>query len=138
MEIEKAEALLKQCSLRVTRPRLAVLSAIESTPHSDAAAIVSAVREKIGTVSTQAVYDVLSTFVDTNLARRIAMPNGAARYELETGDHHHHIVCRDCGSIHDVDDPGIGTPLTAGAEHGFQIENVEVTYWGTCAACQTA
>ncbi len=133
----KAESLLKERSLRVTRPRVAVLSVIHSSPHLEAGAIITTVREKLGTVSTQTIYDVLNTLVDAHLARRIAMPNGAARYELETGDNHQHVVCRDCGRMHDVEDPGTSTPLSASSEHGFEIDNVEITFWGVCPQCRT-
>lgn len=132
----EAESLLKERSLRVTRPRVAVLSVIHDSPHLDATAIVTQVREKLGTVSTQTVYDVLNTLVDAHIARRIAVPNGGARYELETGDNHQHVVCRDCGRIHDVADPGTSTPLSAGSEHGFEIDNIEVTFWGLCPQCR--
>lgn len=134
----EAEALLKEHSLRVTRPRVAVLTAINASPHLDATAIVDQVRAALGKVSTQTVYDVLSTLVDANLARRIAVPNSAARYELNTGDNHQHVVCRECGRIHDVDDPGTATPLSAGNEHGFEIDNVEVTFWGLCPQCRSS
>lgn len=113
-----------------------MLSVIQDSPHLDAAGIVSHVREKLGTVSTQTVYDVLNTLVEAHLARRIAIPNGGARYELETGDNHQHVVCRECGKIHDVEDPGTSTPLSASREHGFEIDNVEVTYWGLCRKCR--
>lgn len=132
----EAESLLKERSLRVTRPRVAVLSVIHASPHLDATAIVTQVREKLGTVSTQTVYDVLNTLVDAHIARRIAVPNGGARYELETGDNHQHVVCRDCGRIHDVADPGTSTRLSAGSEHGFEIDNIEVTFWGLCPQCR--
>lgn len=132
------EALLKEKSLRVTRPRVAVLSVIQASPHLDAAKIVAEVREQLGTVSTQTVYDVLNTLVDANLARRIAIPNGGARYELETGDNHQHVVCRECGKIHDVEDPGTSTPISAGSQHGFEIDNIEVTFWGLCPECRQA
>jgi len=137
MQDLEAEALLKEHSLRVTRPRVAVLATIDAAPHLDATAIVAQVRARLGTVSTQTIYDVLSTLVDANLARRIAVPNSAARYELNTGDNHQHVVCRECGRIHDVDDPGTATPLSAGNKHGFEIDNVEVTYWGLCPNCRT-
>lgn len=130
------EALLKEKSLRVTRPRIAVLSVIQASPHLDATSIVSEVRKKLGTVSTQTVYDVLNTLVDAHLARRIAIPSGGALYEIETGDNHQHVVCRDCGAIHDVEDPGTSTPLSASSQHGFEIDNIEVTFWGLCPNCR--
>src|SRR5690625_3440182 len=131
-----AESLLKKRSLRVTRPRVAVLSVIHASPHHDATAIVTQVRLNLGTVSTQTVYDVLNTLVDAHIARRIAVPNGGARYELETGDNHQHVVCRDCGRIHDVAYPGTSTPLSAGSERGVETDNIEVTYWGLCPQCR--
>src|SRR5690625_1443797 len=132
----EAESLLKERSLRVTRPRVAVLSVIHASPHADPTAIITQVRGKSEAVSTQTVYVVLNTLVDAHIARRIAVPNGGARYEIETGDNHQHVACRDCVRIHDVADPGTSTPLSAGSEHGFEIDNIEVTFWGLCPQCR--
>lgn len=134
---QQLETLLKAKSLRVTRPRLAVLAVIEQSPHLDVTNIVGQVRNKLGTVSTQTVYDVLATLVESRIARRIAIPNGGTRYELETGDNHQHVVCRECEAIHDVEDPGTVAPSEAGANHGFEIDKVEVTFWGLCPDCRS-
>lgn len=134
---QELEALLKTKSLRVTRPRIAVLEVIQELPHLDATNIVSEVRKKLGTVSTQTVYDVLGTLVESRLARRIAIPNGGTRYEIDTGDNHQHVVCRECGTIHDVADPGTTPASPASDSHGFEIDKVEVTFWGLCPNCRS-
>nr|WP_309136714.1 transcriptional repressor [Streptomyces sp. FT05W] len=112
----EAKALLRGASLRVTRPRVAVLSAVHEAPHSDASTLLTLVRTRIGAVSTQAVYDVLRTLVDAGLARRIDLPSSAARFEGRSWDNHQHVVCRSCGTIADVDVPqGAPRPGTRGA-----------------------
>lgn len=131
----EAEALLREAGLRVTRPRVAVLSTIHDTPHADVGSIVSAVRERLGTVSTQAVYDVLGSLVSASLARRIDLANSPARYELQKHDDHHHAVCRLCGAISDVE--VVHAEQHSHPGQGFELDNVEVTYWGTCPDCQT-
>lgn len=131
----EVETRLRAASLRVTRPRVAVLSALHDAPHADVTTVVTMVRKRIGAVSTQAVYDVLKALVDAGLARRIDLPGSPARYEIQAGDQHHHVVCRSCGVITDVDEPR-ATPLGTAHDHGFAIEGVEVTYWGLCPACQ--
>ncbi|HWU09987.1 MAG TPA: Fur family transcriptional regulator [Streptomyces sp.] len=134
----EAKALLRGASLRVTRPRAAVLSAVHEAPHSDAGALLTLVRTRIGAVSTQAVYDVLRTLVDAGLARRIDLPNSPARYEGRSGDGHRHVVCRSCGTIADVDVPQGSLRIEAPQDHGFTIDHAEVTYWGLCPGCRTA
>jgi len=130
------EQLLREASLRVTRPRLAVLEAVHSHPHSDTDAILAASRERLGAVSHQAVYDVLRALTDAGLVRRIQPSGSVARYEARVGDNHHHLVCRSCGSIADVDCAVGDTPcLTASDDHGFTIDEAEVVYWGTCPDC---
>ncbi|MHB1064526.1 MAG: Fur family transcriptional regulator [Georgenia sp.] len=129
----EAATLLRGVSLRVTQPRLAVLAVLDEIPHADTGAVVEMVRERIGAVSTQAVYDVLKALVGAGLARRIDLPNSAARYERQSPDDHQHAVCRRCGSITDVDGPDVS--LGAAAE-GFAVDAVAVTYWGLCPACQ--
>ncbi|MGI8645923.1 MAG: Fur family transcriptional regulator [Nocardioides sp.] len=133
--------ILRSAGLRVTRPRLAVIDALESAPHSAADAVISAVRGA-GPISTQAVYDVLNTLTARGVVRRIQPAGSVARYELRTGDNHHHIVCRGCGDVTDVDcatgeAPCLDLPVTTDV-HGFSIDEAEVTWWGRCPACQSA
>jgi Fur family transcriptional regulator, stress-responsive regulator len=131
-------ALLRGADLRVTRPRLAVLSAVYDHPHSDVEGIAAAARSELGTVSTQAVYDVLAALTRAGLLRRIEPAGSPARFEARVGDNHHHVVCRSCGSIADVDCAVGSAPcLDAGAGHGFTIDEAEVTYWGTCPECRS-
>ncbi|MBB6120842.1 Fur family transcriptional regulator [Nocardiopsis algeriensis] len=133
------EALLREASLRVTRPRVAVLEALQAHPHSDAQSVVEAVRSRLGSVSTQAVYDVLKALTDVGLVRRIEPEGSPARYERRVGDNHHHVVCRDCGAIADVDCAVGSAPcMAASNDNGFQIVEVEVTYWGVCHDCRKA
>jgi len=129
------EELLRGASLRVTRPRVAVLTVIHEVPHADVPTIAELVRQRLGGVSTQAVYDVLKVLVDAGLARRIDLPQSPARYEVSKGDGHHHVVCRSCGTISDVDAPA-GVGVVAPGDHGFATDAVEVTYWGVCPGCQ--
>jgi Fur family transcriptional regulator, stress-responsive regulator len=134
-----AEPLLREARLRVTRPRLAVLVAVHQHPHSDTDSIIRVVRRDLADVSTQAVYDVLRALTGAGLVRRIEPAGSAARYESRTGDNHHHLVCRSCGDICDVDCAVGDAPcLTASHDHGYSIDEAEVTYWGRCPACPTA
>ena len=129
---------LKAVGLRVTRPRVAVLDALAAQPHADTDALATAVRSELGTVSTQAVYDVLRALTDARLVRRFEPAGSPARYELRVGDNHHHVVCRSCGAIADVDCAVGQRPcLDASETHGFVIDEAEVTYWGVCPACST-
>ncbi|HNV42905.1 MAG TPA: Fur family transcriptional regulator [Ornithinibacter sp.] len=130
------EQLLREHNLRVTRPRLAVLGAVHSSPHASTDAVIDAVRDELGVVSHQAVYDVLRALTTAGLLRRIQPAGSVARYEARVGDNHHHVVCRTCGAIADVDCAVSATPcLTASDDQGFVIDEAEVTYWGTCATC---
>lgn len=130
--------LLRDASLRVTAPRVAVLTTVHELPHADADAIATAVRTKLGSVSTQAIYDVLAALTRAALIRRIEPAGSPARYEARVGDNHHHMVCRSCGSIHDVDCAvGHAPCLTAQETHGFTVDEAEVTYWGLCPDCAT-
>ena len=130
--------MLRGAALRVTRPRVAVLSAVHNHPHADTASIIGAVREDLGDVSHQAVYDVLSALHTARLVRRIEPPGSVARYEARVGDNHHHVVCRSCGVIADVDCAVGDAPcLTASDDHGFVIDEAEVVYWGLCPECNT-
>ncbi|WP_433056181.1 Fur family transcriptional regulator [Dactylosporangium sp. CS-033363] len=132
------EDLLRARGLRVTRPRLAVLEVLEgSRGHLDVEQIAIQVRQRLDTVSTQAVYDVLSALSRAGLARRIEPAGSPARYESRVGDNHHHVVCRGCGEIADVDCAvGEAPCLTPSQAHGFVLDEAEVTFWGLCPACQ--
>lgn len=132
------EALLRGADLRVTRPRIAVLTAVREHPHADTNTIIDAAREELGEVSTQAVYDVLRALTEAGLVRRIEPAGSPARYESRTGDNHHHVVCRSCGAIADVDCATGTTPcLTASNSNGFVVDEAEVTFWGLCPDCAT-
>jgi Fe2+ or Zn2+ uptake regulation protein len=131
-----SERTLRGANLRVTRPRLAVLAAVHDHPHADTRSIIDAAREDLGEVSPQAVYDVLRALTDAGLVRRIQPLGSVARYESRVGDNHHHIVCRSCGAIADVDCAVGTTPcLTPSDDHGFAIDEAEVIYWGLCPDC---
>ncbi|MFR9780229.1 Fur family transcriptional regulator [Micromonospora sp. MS34] len=133
------ERLLRGAALRVTRPRLAVLGAVHAQPHADTASIFGAVRRELPEVSHQAVYDVLRALTAAGLVRRIEPPGSVARYESRVGDNHHHVVCRSCGAIADVDCLADEAPcLTASDGRGFAIDEAEITYWGSCPECRTA
>jgi Fe2+ or Zn2+ uptake regulation protein len=133
------ELLLRSASLRVTRPRLAVLAAVHAEPHADTDTVIRAVRRDLGEVSHQAVYDVLRALTGAGLLRKIQPSSSVARYEARVGDNHHHVVCRGCGAIADVDCAvGHAPCLEASQDHGFVIDEAEVLYWGRCPACQTA
>ena len=123
----------------MTRPRLAVLAAVFEHPHSDTDSLIDAVRAGLGAVSHQAVYDVLRALTDAGLVRRIQPAGSAARYEARVGDNHHHVVCRSCGAIADVDCATGEVPcLTAAHDNGFAIDEAEVVYWGQCPTCTAA
>ena len=138
------EQMLRGADLRVTRPRLAVLGAVHALPHADTDAIIGAVRAADGDgvgsdVSHQAVYDVLRALTAAGLIRRIQPSGSVSRYEARVGDNHHHLVCRSCGAITDVDCAVGEMPcLTAADDQGFVIDEAEVIYWGTCPDCTTA
>lgn len=130
------ERLLRRASLRVTAPRVAVLTAVHEHPHSDTDSIRGHVRETLGAVSHQAVYDVLRVLTAAGLLRRIQPMGSVARYETRVGDNHHHVVCRSCGVIADVDCAVGETPcLTASHDNGFVLDEAEVIYWGLCPDC---
>ena len=133
------EQLLRGVALRVTRPRVAVLTAVYEYPHADTDSIIGVVRKDLGEVSHQAVYDVLRALTAAGLVRRIQPSGSVARYESRVGDNHHHVVCRSCGFLADVDCAVGTTPcLTASDDHGFAIDEAEVIYWGQCLDCSTA
>jgi Fur family ferric uptake transcriptional regulator len=133
------QRMLRGATLRVTQPRLAVLAAVHAHPHADTDSLLGAVREELPGVSHQAVYDVLRALTGAGLVRRIQPSGSVARYEARVGDNHHHVVCRSCGSIADVDCAVGETPcLTASDDQGFSIDEAEVTYWGLCPECAAA
>ena len=128
--------MLRGAALRVTRPRISVLGAVHRHPHADTESIIGAVRADLGEVSHQAVYDVLRALTTAGLVRRIQPSGALARYEARVGDNHHHVVCRSCGVIADVDCAvGHAPCLTACDDYGFAIDEAEVTYWGLCPSC---
>ncbi|BCJ30129.1 Fur family transcriptional regulator [Actinocatenispora sera] len=131
--------MLRGVALRVTRPRMAVLAAVYEHPHADTDSIIGVVRAGLGGVSHQAVYDVLRALTTAGLIRRIEPPGSVARYEARVGDNHHHVVCRSCGIIADVDCAiGPAPCLTPSDDHGFVIDEAEVVYRGLCPDCVTA
>lgn len=131
------ETQLRSVSLRVTRPRMAVLAALRDHPHVDTDEVIALVRMDNPTVSHQTVYDVLRALTTAGLVRRIQPTGGPARYESRVGDNHHHIVCRSCGAIADVDCAvGRAPCLTASDDHGFVVDEAEVVYRGTCPDCK--
>ncbi len=128
--------MLRRAALRVTRPRVAVLSAVYAHPHADTDSIIGAVRRDLADVSHQAVYDVLRALTAAGLVRRIQPSGSVARYESRVGDNHHHAVCRSCGVVADVDCAVGETPcLIASDDRGFLIDEAEVVYWGVCSDC---
>lgn len=130
---------LRGAGLRATRPRVAVLRAVHALPHADTASIIGGARGELPDVSHQAVYDSLDALTAAGLVRRIQPAGTAARYDARVGDNHHHLVCRSCGLISDVDCAvGQAPCLTASDDHGFRIDEAEVIYWGLCAACSAA
>lgn len=133
------ETELRAVSLRVTRPRLAVLAALRDHPHVDTGTVIGLVRAELPTASHQTIYDVLQALTDVGLVRRIQPAGTTARHELRVGDNHHHVVCRSCGAIADVEcTVGHAPCLTASDDHGFVIDEAEVVYWGTCSDCTAA
>ncbi len=135
-EIDPDTNALRQAGLQVTAQRLAVYGAVLESPHALADALCDKVREKIGTVSRQAVYDALNVMTAHGLLRRIQPAGSTARYEIKK-DNHHHLVCRKCAVMVDTDcATGIAPCLSAKDPHGFVIDEAEVIYWGLCPACQ--
>ena len=131
--------LLQGASLRVTRPRLAVLDAVHQHPHADTDSLIRASRRALPEVSHQAVYDVLRALTEAGLVRRIQPAGSVARYEGRTGDNHHHVVCRSCGNVADIDCATGSAPcLTPSDDHGYAIDEAEVVYWGLCPTCSTS
>jgi Fur family ferric uptake transcriptional regulator len=130
---------LRDAGLRVTNPRRAVLAWLAEHPHSTVDAIGAGVRKQLGSVSTQAIYDVLGACTDAGLLRRIEPAGHPARFERRAGDNHHHLVCRQCGRTEDVDCVVGARPcLTPSDQHGFAVDEAEVVFWGVCPTCMTA
>lgn len=130
------EQALRAAGLRVTQQRVAVLDAVRRLPHADTDSLIQAVRAESGEISHQAVYDVLKALTDAGLVRKIQPLGHIARYEGRVGDNHHHVVCRGCGDIADVDCATGAAPCLLPSEaHGFTVDEAEVIYWGRCAAC---
>lgn len=128
--------LLRQHGLQATAQRLGVLRAVSHRPHSTADEVAEEVRAQIGAISRQAVYDALGMLAEKGLIRRIQPAGSPARYEDRVGDNHHHLICRACGKTVDVDCAVGDAPcLTAAADSGYQIDEAEVIFWGTCPAC---
>jgi Fur family transcriptional regulator, stress-responsive regulator len=128
---------LREAGLRVTAPRLAVLAVLADHPHATAEVVARLARDELGRVSTQAVYDVLAACTEAGLVRRIEPAGSPARFETRTGDNHHHLVCRSCGCVTDVD-CAVGTRpcLTPVEDAGYLLDEAEVVYWGLCPDCQ--
>jgi len=131
--------LLRDRHLRVTAARVAVLEVLAERSHLTTDQVATGVRARIGSVSTQASYHVLDTLAAAGLVRRIEVAGSAARYERRVGDNHHHLVCRSCGEVSDVDCATASGPcLTTTAPAGYEIDEAEVVFWGTCPRCQTS
>jgi Fur family transcriptional regulator, stress-responsive regulator len=130
---------LRGAGLRVTAARVALLETVRNGDHLGVEALTSGVRDRIGQVSLQAVYEALHALTAAGLVRRIEPPSSPALFEGRVGDNHHHIVCRSCGVVADVDCAiGEAPCLTASNDHGFAIDEAEVIYWGVCLNCSTA
>jgi Fur family transcriptional regulator, stress-responsive regulator len=134
-----AALVLRQQGFKVTAQRLAVLRAVSSRPHLTAEDVVAVVRADIGAISHRAVYDAVGVLADIGLLRRIQPSGSAARYEDRVGDNHHHLICRACGRMVDVDCAVGDVPcLTASDDAGYDIDEAEVIYWGHCPTCRQA
>ncbi len=128
--------LLRRHGLQVTAQRLAVLAAVSGRPHATADEVAGAVRAEIGVISRQAVYNALGVLAEAGLIRRIQPAGSPARYEDRVGDNHHHLICRTCGRMDDVDCAvGAAPCLTAAVDSGYEIDEAEVIYWGRCPEC---
>ena len=138
-DADALRAALREAGLRVTRPRVAVLEAVDARPHSDADEVLQTVKRELPGTSIQAVYGVLGALAAAGLVRRIEPAGSSARYERRTGDNHHHLVCTGCRTIVDVDCAVGESPCLAPSDSaGFLVASAEVTYWGLCPACRTA
>lgn len=129
---------LRAAGLRVTDGRVAILEAIENLPHSDAEALLGALRDTFPGTSVQSVHNMLHDLTKAGLLRRIEPAGSPSRYEIRTGDNHHHLVCSDCGAVADVDCAiGEAPCLTPSHMAGYAVSSAEVTFWGLCESCQT-
>jgi Fur family ferric uptake transcriptional regulator len=138
MSIDPSD-LLRQHGVQITAQRLAVLRAVQRHPHATAEQVVEAVRAEIGAISLQSVYDTLNLLALEGLVRRIQPAGSPARFETRVGDNHHHLICRVCGRMIDVDCAvGAAPCLTAADTHGYEIDEAEVIYWGRCPRCAAA
>ena len=134
-----ADHLLRHHGVQVTAQRLAIVRAVSARPHATADELTDDVRAVIGSISRQAVYDTLAVLADKQLVRRIQPAGSAARYEDRVDDNHHHLICRGCATMFDIDCAVGDIPcLTADDDHGFEIDEAEVIYWGHCPACRSA
>jgi Fur family ferric uptake transcriptional regulator len=132
-----AAAELRKAGLRVTAARLAILETIRSRPHLRVEVIATLTRDRVGSVSTQAVYEALNALTDAGLLRRIEPAGSPARYEGRVGDNHHHLVCRRCAAVTDVDCvAGMAPCLDPVDDAGYQVDEADVIFWGTCPDCQ--
>lgn len=130
--------LVRSAGLRVTASRVAVLLVLSRCPHADTDTVIRQVRDELGSVSPQAVYNALAIFVEAGLLRRIEPAGSVSLYELRVADNHHHVVCRKCAAVQDVDCAVGRRPcLTPSDTHGYLLDEAEVTYWGICPACQS-
>ena len=130
-------ATLRRHGIHVTAQRLAVMSAVAASPHAAADDILATVKKDIGSISRQSVYDTLNTLTELGVLRRIQPMGSPARYEDRTNDNHHHLLCRSCGRVVDIDCAVGARPcLTADDDHGFEIDEAEVIYWGHCPECR--
>ena len=131
------QELLRENGVQVTAQRLALMRVVAEKPHATADELGDEVRSILGAISRQAVYDALGVLVDKHLVRRIQPAGSAARYENRVGDNHHHLVCRGCRTMFDVDCATGEVPcLTADDDHGFEVDEAEVIYWGRCPTCR--
>lgn len=129
--------MLREAGLRVTQPRLAVITALTGLPHASADAVFERVREQLPSTSIQAVYNVLGSLSDRGLVRKIEPAGHPGLYELRVGDNHHHSVCTQCGSVTDIECViGHAPCLTPAGNSDFSVAQAEVTFWGVCGACQ--
>ena len=134
---EAAIRLLRQHGVQVTAQRLAIMRVVAEHPHATADQLGDEVRSQLGSISRQSVYDSLGMLVDKNLVRRIQPAGSPARYETRVGDNHHHLICRSCRTMFDVDCATGEVPcLTASDDHGFEVDEAEVIYWGRCPTCR--
>lgn len=137
VQSDPTSEVLRAVGLRVTAPRRTVLEVVRVQQHAEVDTIVRLTRERLGKVSVQAVYDVVKALTAAGLLRRVETAGSPARYELERGDNHHHLACRQCGSLVDVDCAAGRTPCLDPADlHGFVVDEAEVVYWGLCPACR--